>query len=118
MRDTKRLTTSRFGVSRGFIAIAVATVALFVLGGLIAPSSISHSAIIGMVPFAAVLAIAGLGQMLVVQQGGIDLSVAGGISLAVVIATHEPDGDSGKLGGAIVMAVLFALGAGLINGSW
>jgi ribose transport system permease protein len=69
-----------------------------------------------MLPFAAVLAIAGLGQMLVVQQGGIDLSVAGGISLAVVISTHEPAGDDSKLGPAILMAVAFAIGAGLING--
>jgi len=110
------LTGSRFRIARGFLSIAVATIALFVVGGLIAPSSVSHSAIIGMVPFAAVLAIAGLGQMLVVQQGGIDLSVAGGISLAVVISTHEPDGDSGKLGGAVLMAVMFAIAAGLING--
>src|SRR5437763_11437594 len=97
-RDTTRLTSSRWRGSRGFVAISSATILLFALGAVVAPSSISHSAIIGMVPFAAVLAIAGLGQLLVVQQGGIDLSVAGGISLAVVIATHEPDGDSSKLG--------------------
>ena len=35
-----------------------------------------------MLPFAAVLAIASLGQTLVVMQGGIDLSVAGGLSLS------------------------------------
>src|SRR5262249_42199329 len=58
----------------------------------------------------------GLGQMLVVQQGGIDLSVAGGVSLAVVIVTHEPDGDNARLGAAVVMAIAFAVGAGLING--
>src|SRR4029079_16941205 len=52
----------------------------------------------------------------VVQQGGIDLSVAGGISLAVVVVTHEPDGDSSRLGAAVVMAIGFAIGAGLING--
>ena len=50
-----------------------------------------------MLPVASVLAIAGLGQMLVVQQGGIDLSVAGALSLAVVTVTHVPDGDNGKL---------------------
>jgi ribose transport system permease protein len=115
-RETTRLNSSRWRVSRGFVAIATATVALFGLGAVAAPSSVSHSAIIGMVPFAAVLAIAGLGQLLVVQQGGIDLSVAGGISLAVVISTHEPDGDSAKLGAAVVMAVGFAIAAGLTSG--
>jgi ribose transport system permease protein len=111
-----RWNTARLRVPRGFAAIAIATIGVFALGAIAAPSSVSHSAIIGMVPFAAVLAIAGLGQLLVVQHGGIDLSVAGGISLAVVIVTHEPDGDSSRLGGAVVMAIAFAVGAGLING--
>jgi ribose transport system permease protein len=115
-RDTTRPNSSRFRISRGFVAIASATILLFALGAIVAPSSVSHSAIIGMVPFAAVLAIAGLGQLLVVQQGGIDLSVAGGISLAVVVVTHEPDGDSSRLGAAVVMAIGFAIGAGLFNG--
>src|SRR6185295_3397861 len=114
--DATRWSRSRFHLARGSVGIATATVALFALGAVIAPSSVSHSAIIGMVPFAAVLAIAGLGQLLVVQQGGIDLSVAGGISLAVVVVTHEPDGDSSRLGAAVVMAIGFAIGAGLING--
>lgn len=115
-RETTLLTSSRFRISRGFLAIAVATILLFALGAVVAPSSVSHSAIVGMVPFAAVLAIAGLGQLLVVQQGGIDLSVAGGISLAVVIVTHEPDGDSARLVPAVLMALAFASGAGLLNG--
>lgn len=111
-----RLNSARLRLPRGFLAIAIATIGVFGLGAIVAPSSVSHSAIVGMVPFAAVLAIAGLGQLLVVQHGGIDLSVAGGISLAVVIVTHEPDGDSSRLGAAVVMAIAFAAGAGLING--
>jgi ribose transport system permease protein len=114
--EATRRDRSRFHMSRGFLAIATATIGVFVLGAIVAPSSVSHSAIIGMVPFAAVLAIAGLGQLLVVQQGGIDLSVAGGISLAVVVVTHEPDGDSSRLGAAVIMAIAFAIGAGLANG--
>jgi ribose transport system permease protein len=115
-REARILASARIRIPRGFIAIAAATILLFVLGATMAPSSVSHSAIVGMVPFAAVLAIAGLGQLLVVQLGGIDLSVAGGISLAVVIVVHEPNGDSSKLFPAIVMALAFAVGAGLVNG--
>ena len=115
-RQTTRWSSPRFRVPRSFGAISVATVLVFALGAAVAPSSVSHSAIIGMVPFAAVLAIAGLGQLLVVQQGGIDLSVAGGISLAVVVVTHQPDGDDARLGAAVVMAIGFAIGAGLVNG--
>ena len=49
-----------------------------------------------MLPFAAVLAIAAMGQTLVVQQGGIDLSVPGMISLTIVLLTSYPNGDSGS----------------------
>ena len=50
-----------------------------------------------MLPFASVLAIVGLGQMLVVQQGGIDLSVPGAVSLAVVLSTHIPNENDALL---------------------
>ena len=50
-----------------------------------------------MLPFASALAIASLGQTLVVMQGGIDLSVAGGLSLYVVIVTKYPAGDNARL---------------------
>jgi ribose transport system permease protein len=115
-RETTRWSNPRFRVPRGFAAIAIATVLVFAVGAVVAPSSVSHSAIIGMVPFAAVLAIAGLGQLFVVQQGGIDLSVAGGVSLAVVVVTHQPDGDDARLAAAVAMAIGFAIAAGLVNG--
>ena len=54
--------------------------------------------------------------MLVIQQGGIDLSVAGAISITVVLVTHIPDGDNSKLAPALLAAVGFALVAGLLNG--
>src|SRR4051812_45341021 len=106
----------RVALSKGLITIGCATVLLFVVSALAAPSSVSPTALRGMLPIAAVLAVAGLGQMLVIQQGGIDLSVAGAISMAVVLVTHIPDGDNGKLLPAVLVAVLFALGAGLLNG--
>ena len=43
--------------------------------------------------------------MLVVMQGGIDLSVAGGISLYVVIVTKYPAGDNARLLPAIGIAL-------------
>ena len=60
-------------------------------------------------PFASALAIAALGQTLVVMQGGIDLSVAGGFSLYVVIVTKYPAGDNARLWPAIGIAFLAAI---------
>ena len=102
--------------SKGLVTIGTATVLLFVVSELLDSASTSSTALSGMLPVASVLAVAGLGQMLVVQQGGIDLSVAGGLSLAVVIVTHVPDGDNAKLVPAILLALAFALVAGILNG--
>jgi ribose transport system permease protein len=54
--------------------------------------------------------------MLVVQQSGFDLSVAGGVSLAVVISTHVPAGNDSNLLPAVLMAACCAVVAGVVNG--
>jgi ribose transport system permease protein len=107
---------SRNVLSRGLVTVTAATVALFALSALIAPSSLTRGTLLTMLPFAAALAIAGLGQTLVVMQGGIDLSVAGGLSLYVVIVTKYPAGDNSRLMVAIGIAFLAAIGAGSLNG--
>jgi ribose transport system permease protein len=98
------------------VTVFVALAALTVLGYLSAPSSMSRGAVLGMLPFAAVLSIGALGQTLVVMQGGIDLSIAGTISLVVVIITHEAYGDNAKVLPAALLALAAAIVAGLLNG--
>lgn len=112
-RDRSR---TRPAVSRGLVTVTLALVLLVVAGLAFAPTSMSRGALLGMLPFAAVLAVAALGQTLVVQQGGIDLSVPGAISLTVVICTHEPRGEDGRLLGAVLLALAVAVVAGLVNG--
>jgi ribose transport system permease protein len=107
---------SRFATAKGAITIVVSTVVLFIVSAIVAPSSVSGGVIAGMLPFAAVLAIAGLGQMLVVQQGGIDLSVPGAMSLAIVVVSHYPNGDDSRVLTAVLIAVAYAIGAGALNG--
>ncbi|WP_245602489.1 ABC transporter permease [Solirubrobacter soli] len=85
---------------------------LFLVSLIVEPESVRHSSLLGMLPFAAILAIVAVGQTLVIQQGGIDLSVPGMISLTVVIMTRYPNGDSGK----VVVALLLAFGAALVAG--
>lgn len=109
-------TGKSFTLSRELLTIVASSVVLVVLCALIAPSSLAYGALSGSLPFTATLAVVGLGQMLVVQQGGFDLSVPGGVSLAVVIASHMPQGDSSALLPAIVIAFACAAVAGTING--
>ena len=90
---------------------------LLLAGLLLAPTSMSKGAVLGMLPFASVLAIVGVGQTLVVQQGGIDLSVPGAVSLVVVICTHVPNGDNGKLVPAILTALVVCAVTGALNGT-
>lgn len=106
----------RRSASRGLVTVVSALVILVLAGVLFAPSSVSSGAIQGMLPFAAVLAIVALGQTLVVMQGGIDLSVAGSVSLTIVIITHEAYGDDSKVLPAALAALVVAILAGLLNG--
>ena len=102
--------------SRGFVTVVLSTLALLVLCLIFAPSSVSYGGLAGSLPFAAVIAIVGLGQMLVVQQGGFDLSLSGGVSLAVVLVTHLPSGNDAGLLPAVMIALGLAVVAGLANG--
>jgi ribose transport system permease protein len=96
---------------RGWLAqtspLIIAFVALIVLCVAFAPSTLRSAALLSTLPFAAVLAIAAIGQGLTIQQGGIDFSVVGAISLAAILVSKVPHGDPGRL----VPAILIALGA-------
>jgi ribose transport system permease protein len=109
---------SGFGMARWrrSAGIWVATGLLFALSAVFQPKSLGASALAALWPFAAVLILAAVGQTLVVQQRGIDLSVPGFISLTVVLVTHIPDGKAAKLGPAILLAYAICLAAGLVNG--
>lgn len=106
----------RIQISKGLLTVLVSTVVLFVLCAVIAPSSVSSGPLGSMIPFASILAIAGLGQMLVIQQAGIDLSVPSAISLAAVIVTKLPQGENDKLLGAVLTALAVAVLVGMLNG--
>jgi len=107
---------SRRLLSRGLATVLIATVGLFAISWIFASSSVTRGTLLTMLPFAAALAVASLGQTLVVMQGGIDLSVAGGLSLYVVILTKYPAGNNDRFWAALVIAVLAAIAAGSLNG--
>jgi ribose transport system permease protein len=103
-------------LARSFVTVIFSTLILLIVCAIFAPSSISGAGLSGSLPFAALIAIVGLGQLLVVQQRGFDLSLPGAVSLAVVTATHYPHQDNALLFQAVVLCFGFALVAGVING--
>lgn len=99
--------------------ILSATVLLFLFSWILQPQSVSSAALSGMLPFAGVLIFVAMGQTLVVQQRGIDLSVPGIVSLSIVIVSYYSHDHGGSLLGLLIVviaALLAALIAGLVNG--
>lgn len=96
----------------------VGLLALLGVGALSAPQTLSTSVFIGILPFIAILGLASIGQHLVIQQRGFDLSVAGVISLSAVIVTAliPNEADVSTITVYIAIALLAGLIAGLING--
>ncbi|QSR28803.1 ABC transporter permease [Nocardioides aromaticivorans] len=88
---------------------------LFLLSWIIAPGSVSRSSIDALLPFAGILAIAAVGQTLVVMLRGIDLSLPGMVTLGALISSkYAADHDS--LFAALIVVGLVAIGVGLVNG--
>jgi ribose/xylose/arabinose/galactoside ABC-type transport system permease subunit len=97
---------------------AFAAVVLLIFGALLAPSTVSLGAIMSLLPFVGVLAVASVGQHLVIQQRGLDLSVAGIMSFAAVMVSAYPGLDAGTPETLfyIVLALFMGLAVGAING--
>jgi len=95
-----------------------AVLLLVVLSAALAPSSISAAALFAMLPFAAILGIASIGQQLVIQQRGLDLSVGGSISLVCVLATYSLPAGAPFVDVLVqlAIAIVVAVGAGVVNG--
>lgn len=96
--------------------ILIATVILFLLSATVAPGSMSRSAIDSLLPFAAILAIAAIGQTLVVMIKGIDLSVPGMITMAALVSTQFAAQHGGNVAYALAVVAVISVIVGLING--
>lgn len=115
---TKREYKGRKKPLHRLLIVTIATVALLVVGGMVAPSTVSVSALQLMLPFFAVLAVASIGQHLVIQQRGLDLSVAGIMSFAAVIVSALPGSEAGvpETLAFVALALAMGLGVGAANG--
>jgi ribose transport system permease protein len=114
-RRTSSALTS-FVVASRYLPVYVAVALLVLVAAIWSPETLGKVPLRGMAPFAAVLGIAALGQMLVVMTGGIDLSVPGTMSLAAVIMVGVGAGSDANIGTAIGTALAIAAIVGLVNG--
>lgn len=89
---------------------------LVVISAVMVPGTLSSSGLLAMAPFAAVLAIASIGQCLTIQSGGMDLSVAGSMTVAAAVVTAIADRQDGRMFTAIAIALVVAIAAGVLNG--
>ena len=103
-------------VAARFLPIWLAMAALLVVAALFAPSTLENTSWSYILPYGTILAIAALGQMLVVMQAGIDLSTAGTISLCGNVLVGVSVGSNHEL--AVGILACLGLGAlvGLVNG--
>jgi ribose transport system permease protein len=99
-----------------YSAIWVATALLFAFSPLVASNSLTGSALLSMLPFAALLSIASIGQTLVIQQRGLDLTVPGMILLTTVILTQHAAGIDSRLPVAIILVVVACVASGVFSG--
>src|SRR5262245_39747209 len=97
--------------AKAFIAMAI----LVLIGGIAAPSTISTAAILSTLPYFAILAVASIGQHLVIQQRGLDLSTAGVMSFCAVVVTKLPDGSTDT--GVVIFWIFAALAVGALVGA-
>src|SRR5271156_7113974 len=114
-----RLRMSGLGVDLTELPLAakafVATALLVLIGGIAAPSTVNSAAILSTLPYFTILAVASIGQHLVIQQRGLDLSTAGIMSFCAVVATKLP--DSSTHAGVVIFWIVAALAVGALIGA-
>jgi ribose transport system permease protein len=99
-----------------FAAIWFAMIGLIVFCAIVAPRSLLPSTFLAIIPLAAFLALAAIGETLVLMARGIDLSIPAVITLSSTIVLGFSGGHDDAMLAAVLGALFFATVIGLING--
>lgn len=91
-------------------------VVLTVLSALAAPASLKTTSLFTVLPFVAFLAIASMGEALVMMVGGLDVSIPAVIGLVAVTLVALTGGSSPNVPLALLAVLAMAAGVGFING--
>jgi ribose transport system permease protein len=103
-------------VAARFLPVWIATAALAVVAAFVAPDALGSTSWSFVLPDATILAIAALGQMLVIMHAGIDLSTPGVISFGGNLIAGVGAGSDHRLLLAIPLCLGVGLLVGLVNG--
>jgi ribose transport system permease protein len=98
-------------------AVWIAVILLYLVSGLISPGMFQVSQALNILQIAAFLGIVAIGQTLALLVGGIDLSVAGVVTMSNIVVTSLMIGRSDTLVPALVVSLLLAAVVGFLNGS-
>ena len=99
-----------------FVPVWIATGVLMLVAAIIAPAALQSTSWAFVLPYMTVLAVAGLGQMLVVMHAGIDLSTPGVMFLGGYLIVGVGHGSNNRLGVAILACLGLGVLVGLVNG--
>jgi ribose transport system permease protein len=115
-RQAPSAAVTSFVVGSRYMPVYIALGLLIVVALIWAPQALNAVSLRAMAPYAALLGIAALGEMLVIMTGGIDLSIPGTMSVAAVVMVAVGGGLDQNIGKAILVALLAAGAIGLVNG--
>jgi len=105
-----------FVVASRYLPVYVAIALLVLVASIWAPATLRTPSLRAIAPFGTFLAIAALGQMLVIMTGGIDLSVPGSFTLAAVVTVGVGQASDERIWVAIGAALVAVALVGLVNG--
>jgi ribose transport system permease protein len=89
---------------------------LAIVAAIIAPAALTHVSWAFTLPYMTILAIAALGQMLVIMQAGIDLSTPGVMTLGALLVVGVSLGQDDRLALGLLACLGLGAGVGLVNG--
>ncbi len=105
-----------FVVASRYLPVYLALLLLLAVAWVWAPATLTSASFGAIAPYGTFLAIAALGQMLVIMTGGIDLSVPGTFTLAGLVVVGVGQSTGGGLARPILTALGVAALIGLVNG--
>lgn len=103
-------------ISSRYLSVWIALGMLLIAASWFAPETLTRTSFSAVLPLTSFLALAALGQMLVVMTGGIDLSTPGVMTLAAIMVVGVSGNQDERMPVALASALGVSLLLGLVSG--